>query len=176
MNTYNPVKIEVEKNITWNTSNFMPHVHNERWLKKGYGGVRSDGGHILGMYYKIKKCNDIKVNHENSNNFIYDLSIRHRSDFAFEGVVDLSEIMKDSKDTLFVPNCDEKAKNSGIPMRDVFGISSSKNIDYYSSLWSNIHNVVKKYDIFRPEPMLLNHLSENKDIKIVEIKNSWKIC
>jgi hypothetical protein len=173
---YNPIQIEVERNIIWNTSKYMPHVHHERWLKKGYGGVRSSGCHILGMYYKIKKCNDIKIKYENNNNFIYDLSMRHRSDFSFEGAVNLNEILKDSKETLFVPFCCEKSKNSGIPIRDVFGISSSKNINYYSSLFSNIDDVVEKYDTFRPEPMLFNHLSENKNIKIVEIKNSWKIC
>lgn len=175
-NIYNPVTMDIEDNIVWDTSKYMPHVHNVRWLKKGYGGIRSNGGHILGMYYKIKKSNDLKVSYELKNNFKYDLVIRHRTDFAIEKSINLERILDNAKETIYIPNCDEKARNSGIPIRDVFAVSSSENMDYYSSLFDNIDFIVKKYDMFRPEPMLYNYLSENKDIKTLELINKWKIC
>ena len=173
---YKPVKIHIEKNITWDTTKYMPHVHNQRWLKKGYRGVRSDGSHILGMYYKIKKSNDLKQLYEKENKFKYDLVMRHRTDFYFDGNIDLNKILSESNNHIFVPDCDEKSKSEGIPIRDVFAVSSSKNIDFYSNLFDSLDNVIKKYDIFRPEPILFNYLSENNHIKTKEIINRWGIC
>ena len=36
---------------------------------------------------------------------------------------------------VYVPNCDDAARDGGIPIRDIFAISNSKNIDYYSSVF-----------------------------------------
>jgi hypothetical protein len=170
---YSPVSINVEKEIEWDTSEYMKFVANPRWVKKGFGGVRSKGQHILAMYYKIKKCNDQKLKYESQNNFVYDSVIRHRTDLGFNSPINIGEDIVDIDKTIYVPNCDDEARNGGIPIRDVFAISSSKNIDYYSSIFDNMDLIVKESKVFRPEPILDFHLRKNKDVAVEEIKNEW---
>jgi|10_taG_2_1085330.scaffolds.fasta_scaffold107729_2 hypothetical protein len=170
---YSPVSMNVEKDIEWDTSKYMKFVSNERWLKKGFGGARSKGQHILGMYYKIKKCNDQKSKYEKENNFTYDVVIRHRTDLGFASPILIDEKIDYMDNIVYVPNCDRAAKNGGIPIRDIFAISNSKNIDYYSSVFDNIDTIVEESKIFRPEPILNFHLNKNKSISVSELENDW---
>jgi len=170
---YDPVSINVEQDVIWDTSRYMKFISNPRWVKKGYGGVRTKGEHILGMYYKIKKCNDQKIKHEIENNFVYDLVIRHRTDFGLSKPVLFKEDIRDPDSTIYVPLCDDAAKSAGIPIRDVFAISNSKNIDYYSSVFDRMDVIVEESKIFRPEPILNFHLNKNSSISVSELKNDW---
>ena len=172
---YNPVSINVEKDIKWDTSKYMKFVSSERWLKKGCGGERSKGQHILGMYYKIKKCNDQKLKYENINNFKYDVVIRHRTDLGFSAPISISDKLDNIDNIIYVPSCDAAARDGGIPIRDIFAISNSKNIDYYSSVFDNIDSIVEKSEIFRPEPILDFHLKQNSDISVIELDSDWFI-
>ena len=172
--TYNPIKINIEKDILWNPTKYLKHVQDIGWVKKGYGGKRSRGEHILGMFYKIYKCNNLKRNFEKENNFTYDAVIRHRTDFSLNGQISLDSL-EDIKNVIYVPHCDTTALQGGIPIRDIFAISSSENIDYYSSLFECFDNLVETFQIFRPEPLLYCHLSVNKRIKIKDLTHSWSI-
>ena len=125
------------------------------------------------MYYKIKKCNDQKIKHETDNSCVYDLVIRNRTDFGLSNPVVFKNEILDPNDTIYVPHCDIHAKSAGIPIRDVFAISNSKNIDYYSSIFDRMDLIVEESKIFRPEPILDFHLRKNKSISVSELENDW---
>ena len=171
---YNPVQINIEKFIDWDTSKYMKYVLNKRWVKKGMNGKRSKGEHILGMYYKIFKCNNLKVEEEKKLDFKYDLVIRSRTDMSFASSLNLDDLKNIDK-TIYVPQCDQVAKDGGIPIRDMFAISSSENMDYYCNLFNKIDEILRTTKVFRPEPMLYHHLNENPRINVSEIKNNWFI-
>lgn len=171
---YRPVKVVVEKDIEWDTSNFMKFVKDPSWVKKGYKKVRSKGEHILGMYYKIRNCNYLKSQHEEENGFEYDLVIRHRTDLGFESKINLDEILKDTKDKIYVAKLRENQKSAGQPINDVLGISSSKNMDEYSKVFDNIEEIVTESEIFRPEWILDFHLKKEK-LNTQEVTSPWFI-
>ena len=171
---YNPIKINIEKFINWDTSKYMKYISNKRWVKKGMNGKRSKGEHILGMYYKIFKCNNLKIEEEEKRAFKYDLVIRSRTDISFTSPFNLDNL-KNTDTTIYVPQCDQVARSGGIPIRDMFAISSSENMDYYCHLFNKIDDILNTTKVFRPEPMLYHHLSENPQLDVAEIKNNWFI-
>ena len=172
---YNPIMLEIENEICFDTTEHMKYVTDPSWVKKGPGGVRSKGEHIHAMFYKIKKANDLKIEYENLKNFKYDLVIRTRTDFTFDATIDILSIAPYCHNTIFVPHCDNNAKKDGILIRDVFAMSSSENMNYYAALYSNIDNLVKINKIFRPEPLLYFHLLNKNKLKINEMLENWHI-
>ena len=173
--TYKPKALSIEPEIEWDTSRYMEFVKNPRWVKKGYGGVRSRGEHILAMYYKILRANELKSKFEEARDFKYDAVIRHRTDFILTQNLILDEHTSDLSSKVYVPLCDQAARQGGIPIRDMFAVSSSENMDYYSSLFTHVDEVVKAGGVFRPEPMLYFYLKNNKNIDVVELTHPWQI-
>ena len=169
---YSPIKINVEKFINWDTEEYMKYVSNQRWVKKGIQGKRSKGEHILGMYYKIFKCNNLKKEKEDKDSFKYDIVIRSRTDMGFSSPVKL-DVLANIDEIIYVPQCSKEAKDNGILIRDMFAISSSKNMDYYCDLFNKINEILESTRMFRPEPMLYHYLDKNSKIGIAELENNW---
>lgn len=172
---FSPKEIVIEKTREWNTQPYMKYVKEERWLKKGFGGKRSKGEHIPAMYYSIYKSNELKKNFEIKNNFIYDLSIRHRTDLRLHKTVNLAEIYNMKDACIFLPDCDDSARQSGTNIRDIFAISSSENIDYYSDVYRNIEKILDKCGQFKPEKMLESWLNEKTGLDIENTLGKWNI-
>ena len=57
----------------------------------------------------------------------------------------------------------------------MFAISSSENIDYYSSVYKNLESICMQTREFRPEIILHQHLKNNDKIKTIEIEYSWDV-
>ena len=177
-NYYNPKHIFIEDERSWNTEKYMKYVSDITCLKKGYKGVRSKGEHIPSMFYKIKSCNDKKCEYERKNNLKFDLVMRHRADIKIDGEIDLLSMLKESSDHIFVPlnNNPPKFPCSKIDhTRDMFAISSSENIDYYSEVYQNLDSLCAQTGMFRPEIILHQHLKNNNKIKTIEVELSWDV-
>jgi len=175
---YNPQNMIIEKERGWNTEPFMKYVPDITCLKKGYGGVRSKGEHIPAMFYKIESCNNKKIDYENNSGFKFDLVMRHRTDIKIDGEIDLNRALEVSKDHILVPISDNPPKFSCSKKnhtRDMFAISSSKNIDYYSQVYQNLESLCEQSGEFRPEIILHQHLQNNDKIKIIEVEYSWDV-
>ncbi len=175
---YKPENIFIENEREWDTEKYMKYVSDITCLKKGYKGVRSRGEHIPSMFYKIKSCNDMKLEYENRNNLKFDLVMRHRSDIGIDGKIDLSKVLKFSEDHIFVPlgnNLPKFPCNKKSHTRDMFAISSSRNIDYYSEVYQNLESICEQTGEFRPEVILHQHLQNNDKIKIIEVEYSWDV-
>jgi hypothetical protein len=116
------------------------------------------------MFYSIKIANDLKSYYENKNNFKYDVVIRCRFDISIENFdinlseIDLSYIYTDTVGNDF-PN-------------DQLAISSSENMDYYSSLYDKINDYYNEgFRNFVGERLLRHHLKDSKLLFTDKIKN-----
>ena len=125
-----------------------------------------------------KETKNIQTFIDKDNNFKFDLVMRHRTDIKIDGIIDLSYIFSHSQDTIFVPRCDNLPKfpcKRESHTRDMFAISSSENIDYYSQVYSHLDSLCRQVGEFRPEIILHKHLQNNDKIKTIEIEYSWDV-
>ena len=118
----------------------------------------------LSMFYKIYHSNNIKILFEKENNFIYDYCIRIRPDLFFN-----QNILLDNIDNNFIyinSIVFDNVKSGTIIFNDMglcndqFSISSSKNIDLYSSVYLNINS-----DTFLHQETMLYQTIKNFPIK-----------
>ena len=167
MGLYNPTQIRIQKNLDFDTSEYV------RYVKQGDVKKNSRGEHILGMYYKILKANALKAVHEVELRFRYDLVIRHRTDFGLKDpLVITDDLVEKCQSTIFVAQPYNKMPSW---RTDVFALSSSKNMDYYSSLFARMDDLVHQNQIFRPEILLYHHLEQPKNLQVEVLPNNWEI-
>ena len=124
---YNPKKIIVEPQKIFELSNEV-----------NYGGLHPLS--VYSMFYSMKCSNELKKTYEQENNFKYDLVIRSRFDIVINHFN--LNIMKLNLDYLYLSGEIHKGGQINVP-NDQFCISSSDNIDYYSSLYDNLENYIK---------------------------------
>lgn len=110
---------------------------------------------ILGMYYKIEACNDLKKKYEIENNFIYDCVIRFRGDLFMEMPFPIDN--STNLNSLFIP----MFGNFG-GLCDQLAYGSSTIMDVYSSLYSRIPEYMNNGAPMHPEKLLQWHVNVNK--------------
>lgn len=117
---YSPKTLSYEPSKTFETFPDIP-----------YG--KSNPNSIHSGWYSVYKCNELKKQYEIENNFEYDLVIRCRFD------INLINFNVDLIDPNIVYVCGElnRTNKLGLP-NDLFAISSSKNIDLYSSIYTRL--------------------------------------
>src|SRR3990167_2498847 len=164
---YKPIVLNVQRDREWNTDAYIRHARAGDVKKK------TNGEHILGMYYKIMKCDEIRRNHENELNFQYDLVFRHRTDVSFKNDLVLSDtVIEQAQATIFV------AKNHSeqqVWCSDVSAFSRSKGMTFYSRLFKVLHTLVESHSVFRPEPLLYHHLMSSSEFKFDEFFPDWYV-
>lgn len=114
------------------------------------------------MWYSQYMANQLKIRHEKENNFTYDLVIRTRPDVALVDKVDLTRIknqLNNEKDLVIIPQ--NKRCGYGVFICDLFGISTSENMNVYSDLYNQALSHHERGVIFHPETMLAKHLEFN---------------
>lgn len=169
---YDPVEFHIEDDRDWDTSEF------QQYIKPGYVKRGTKGEHILGMYYKIMMCNSLKNMYSENREIDYDIVMRCRSDIGVtSNIVFTSDIIDEckfggEKSSLFVAKNTTGKKEW---LSDVLAFSSSQIMSYYSGLFSNIHKIVDKHKIFRPEPLLYYYISHQQKIEIKEIESDWYV-
>lgn len=102
----------------------------------------------INMFYKIMKCNQLKTQYENENNFKYDTVVRLRTDSHFREPVIFSEV----KDTIFIPN---NLDFGGVC--DQFAYGSSDLMNAFCDLFPNIKRYFDEGCKFHPESILKYH-------------------
>ena len=120
------------------------------------------------MHYKIFKCNELKKQSGKE----YDLTFRYRSDFFLEQELNLDDYLDGCQNTIFTPGSfgdESDAANGNFGVHDWWAFSSSKNMDYYSSLYTVFGETLEKCKVIRPETLLHYYLKYNENIKVREI-------
>ena len=122
--------------------------------RKGEGTSVKNG---LNMFYKIMKCNHLKIKHENKHNFKYDIVVRLRTDTTFQKPL----IFLEDKDKIFTPhNC------VGGYVCDQFAYGSSDLMDKFCDVFPNIKKYFDEGCKFHPETLLEYHCKK-LDLNIV---------
>lgn len=116
----------------------------------------------LPMYFKIKRCNDLKSTWEQEHNFKYDLVIRLRPDLMFQESIPAEVI--EQRDILWY---EEGGGNPSYQFNDKFALSNSEFMDYYTSVWDHLDEywreplgdgTPKKYRV--GERLMMHHMSQ----------------
>jgi len=85
------------------------------------------------LFYKIYKCNQLKREYEQKNQFIYDMVIRLRPDIMIYDWI--PDRVLENLDVLWVPWKNERGQWL---VKDTFVISNSEIIDKYSQVWEHL--------------------------------------
>ena len=117
--------------------------------------AQSNIANTFAMFYKIKKCNDLKSAYEKAHNFTYDVVIRCRFDMRLETSI-LTDDLHELEEWIYIP---EGGDWGGI--NDQFAFSSSKNMDIYSSLFNFLDVHWYRGCPLHPETLLQYHLENN---------------
>jgi hypothetical protein len=114
------------------------------------------------MWYSQYQANQLRVKHEQENNFKYDMVIRSRPDVAIIGELNAA-FMKEhfDKDSSLVLMPRNKRCGYGVMMCDLFGFSTSDNMTIYTDIYNQALDHHSKGIKFHPETMLAKHLIIN---------------
>lgn len=140
---YEPKNLVVEKPL--------PNVYAEKYPR--IPGPKFPAYFTVSAFYSIYTANLLKQQYEKENNFEYDWVVRIRFDYALNGDPDF--LTKDNT-KLYIPNCRiVPERNFG---NDQFAMSSSKNIDKYSSTHTHLDEFYNKGTTMIGEDMLKENL------------------
>jgi hypothetical protein len=116
------------------------------------------------MFYSIMMSNKLKKFYEISNNFEYDLVVRCRFDIEFYNFnLNLNDL---DRDRIHMSSVSTDFPN------DHFAISSSENMDYYSSLFENLENYRNEgFKSFVGERLLRYHLEKKNNLMYLTTPN-----
>ena len=115
---------------------------------------------ICSSLYSIHKCNELKKEYEDQNNFKYDLVIRTRLDFGFSEIINIKDF---NQNIIYVPN-DYGIDRYGF--NDQFAIGSSFNMDIYSDAYNNIEYILNSgYEKNMGHEQIIQKHLENNNIK-----------
>ena len=126
--------------------NITPLMEQQNFNKRDING-------LLSMFYKIEQCNELKKQYEKEHNFTYDCVIRFRGDIELLDPIDFQNL---DMNKLYVPL---HGDYGGI--NDQFAFSNSKNMDVYTSTFSNIETYLKSNMLLNPEFFTKETISRN---------------
>jgi hypothetical protein len=92
---------------------------------------------MIPHFYKIHRCNQLRILHEKNNRFVYDVIIRIRPDMKIENKITPIFEKINLHNTIYVSSY---AINSSFQLSDKFVIMNREVADYYSSVWENLQN------------------------------------
>ena len=151
-----------------NELDFSSHSHLDLEVERP-GKWSSKPKHVLSMFYSIMQCNFLKKSFEVKNGFKYDFVVRTRPDIEFSEPINYSKydcslvcVPQTPKDLYFYAN-------------DHFAVSSSENMDSYSTAFINIPRLyyIDRVD-FIPEILLRSHLN-SLNIKTKEVPMDYVV-
>lgn len=115
------------------------------------------------MWYSLYQANQLKLKYETIHNFKYDLVIRSRPDVALIDPLYLSAVkyhINKKPNLVIIPH--NKLCGYRTLITDLFGVSSSENMDIYTDIYNQALSYHQQDIIFHPETMLAYHLTKNK--------------
>lgn len=122
---YNPRNILIESPKTF--FNFQ-----EKTIENNY----------CSQFYSIKKCNELKQTYESENNFIYDIVIRTRFDWAYCNQIDFISL---DLNHVYIVDANHTTNVRGNKhVNDQFAIGNSSNMNHYCSTYDNVGSYINE--------------------------------
>jgi len=149
LDLFNPAALEIEK---WDDEKIKELNWNQY---KKYDGANPN---FVGMYYKIFKCNNLRLLYEQQNNIKYDAVFRLRTELRFNNEFNIDELNN---------------LNEGIMLhlienplhlwtRDTLAFGNSDNMNVYSNLYTKLLELNQTRRCSTPELLLQYWLEMNK--------------
>lgn len=154
LDTFKPVKYELD---IWDEE--MIDKLGWKKLKKYDVATRPN---LLGMFYKIYKCNELRKKYELERGIKYDIVIRTRTELKYNTRIDLKEleIIKDSeKPTVFLRKGPNPQHNHWY--KDNFAIMNDSGANIYSECSNKVIEVSNSTRVGTAELILRNWLDMN---------------
>ena len=127
---------------------------------------------LLGMFYKIYKCNELRKKYEVENNINYDIIIRTRTELRFNNIIDLKEleILNNNQDKPIIflrkgPNPQHIGERAWT--KDNFSIMNRLGVEIYCDCHNHVIEISNRDRLGTAELILRNWLYDHKDL-IVE--------
>ena len=167
INVYKPVRYEIE-NFTdeFILNNIKNKKLIEKYKNKEYPWYSNTNS--LGQYYSLNKCNILKKEYEQDNNFKYDIVVRCRLDLNFTDNADIFNQLELNK--LYHSN-----KISSNWLNDQFFFSNSNIMDIATDIFNNVDKYFDEDIIIFSENTYQKHWDKN-DIIRQKIIINYKIC
>lgn len=149
--------VECESEVFDDKESHFKNLHNE-WPEinpSNRQGHRSDVGPIS-MFYGIQKSQEMRQKFENRFGFKFDVVMRCRfeTDFLPDINMDLIKLEQYNMSKIWIPRYNNR-------FEDVFAMSSSENMDKYSTVYGNIVGLVKQVGL-EPEFLIGRHVENQK--------------
>lgn len=129
LNELNPVECMFE------TPRQFPYTRNFRSIDN------ADQNKMASIFYSIYTANMLKRKYEYLNDFTYDLVIRARYDLVYSSEIDIMKYVEQAKTHIVTAEKFQGLRNDPnyihgwYTMTDIFAMSSSKNMDVFSSTY-----------------------------------------
>lgn len=159
IDAFKPIRYELD---VWNDE----MIEKLGWprLKKYDVATRPN---LLGMFYKIWKCNELRKKYELENNIKYDIIIRTRTELKYNTKIDLKEldIIKNCKTPLvFLRKGPNPQYNHWY--KDNFAIMNDAGANIYCECSNKVIEVSNATRVGTAELILRNWLDMNKDLTV----------
>jgi len=136
---YNPKYLECDEYSSELEATFLNYMGPN--LRMRWGRTQN----IVGMYWKIWKCNNLKIKYETENKFKYDIVIRIRPDTIFDNIV-CENVVKNTLNII--------VNNSLIA--DWFFYGNSDVMNDIASIYVHMKDIYEKGCLFDPHDLLLH--------------------
>ena len=151
-NKYNTKKLLISKyDSTFNSiSENIVNINREN-------NITHSPSRTLSMFNNIFLANELKKQSELEENFKYDIVIRMRPDILINNNVNINNL---DLNKIYIESIAYKGcSNSNNMTNDLFAISNSDTMDYYSSLIKHVDTYTKTIPL-HPETILHHHLKQ----------------
>lgn len=128
---------------------------------------------LVGMYYQIWKCNELKNKYAADNKVNYDLVFRLRTELHFQNKIDIKELDMaiQNKKEIFLTTVSNPIKDW---VKDTFAFGCNDIMDIYSNIHNHLLNLNQTIRSSTPE-ILLRHWLEINKIKLTNTSLEYKI-
>ena len=124
----------------------------------------------LSMFKSWEKVSDQLASCENTNNFIYDLVFRLRSDLVFHKK--FSDVKSFDFDNVYVLN---KFAHLDYGVDDTFAFSNSHNMKSYLNIYNNLNELAVLGAAINPETLLGFYLKNHLNLNVKKLNSDIKL-
>lgn len=128
---------------------------------------------FLSATYTLKKCNDLRLKYQNSNNVNYDVVLRIRPDYYFFKYIDELQLESAKKGEILIPNEWDFKEVHPLSVSDGIAISDNFSMNKYCELYNCIDDYFNEGIIFHPETYFGVHIHKMNLLRREVDRHGW---
>lgn len=153
-----PKKYKFQEQVIFDKS----YPDSKRWPVGNAYSIPNPSQNIQSFFYSVQKANQLKVQYEQENNFIYDCVIRTRFDYLFMEQYDIS------KYDLNYLHIKDDCTHTDYAINDHLALSNSKTMDIYSDMFDYLERCYNDGIEFNTEVIWGYYVQVVKNIRVAK--------